>query len=164
MRALRKLHEANIVAGEKHMSVLPEEAALDILETVPMVMRVLRAEMRQHRQTGLSVPQFRSLAFLKGRPGAALNSLAEHIGLTPASTSKLVDGLVERNLVERRDALEDRRRIMLSLTPQGLSVWEDAFEHTRAFLAERLAGLSETEREALQGSMRVLRPLFEEGA
>lgn len=144
------------------MSVSPEEAALNIMETVPMVMRVLRAEMRQHRQPGLSVPQFRTLAFLNNRPGAALNCLSEHLGLTPASTSKLVDGLVERNLLERREAAEDRRRIELSLTPQGLSVWEDAFQHAQTSLARRLSRLSGAEREALQSSMLIIRPLFEE--
>jgi DNA-binding MarR family transcriptional regulator len=133
------------------MSVLPEEAALDILETIPLVMRVLRAEMRRHRQPGLSVPQFRTLAFLHNQPGAALNTLAEHLGLTPASTSKLVDGLVGRNLVERRESVKDRRRVMLSLTQQGFSIWEDAFLHTRACLSERLARLTlfdESERAA----------------
>ena len=144
------------------MGVSPEEAALEIMETVPLVMRIMRAEMRRHRQPGLSVPQFRTLAFLKGRPGAALNSLSEHLGLTPASTSKLVDGLVERNLLERRESAEDRRRIELSLTSQGFSVWEDAFQHAQASLARRLACLGEAEREALQSSMRILRPLFEE--
>ena len=93
------------------MGVSPEEAALEIMETIPLVMRIMRAEMRQHRQAELSVPQFRTLAFVKRRPGVALNNLSEHLGLTPASTSKLVDGLVERNLLERREAAEDRRRV-----------------------------------------------------
>ena len=144
------------------MSVLPETVALDILETIPLVMRILRAEMRQHRQPGLSVPQFRSLAFIRRQPGAPLNSLAEHLGLTPASTSKLVDGLLERNLVERRESPQDRRRIMLNLTPEGLSVWQSSYDHTLAFLVNRLDTLTSAEREALQSSLRILRPLFEE--
>jgi len=144
------------------MSVSPEEAALDILETIPMVMRLLRAEMRRHRQLGLSVVQFWTLAFLNSQPGASLNSLAEHLGLTPASTSKLVDGLVGRELVERGESAEDRRRITLNLTKPGFSVWEAAFLHTQAFLAKRFTVLSEAERETLRSSMRLLHPLFEE--
>lgn len=145
------------------MAVTPEEAALDVLETIPLVMRVMRAEMRRHRQAGLSVPQFRALAFTRRQPGASLNSLAEHLGLTPASTSKMVDGLVERGLLERKTSLEDRRRITLTLTPSGYAVWEESFQSTQAYIAKRLAQLSEAEREKLQGSMQMLRPLFEEG-
>jgi len=144
------------------MNVSPEEAAFEVLETVPAVMRVLRAEMRQHRQPGLGVPQFRALAYIKNQPGAGLNDLAEHLGLTPASTSKLVDGLVERSLVERNESPRDRRRIMLNLTSQGFSVWENAYHHTQASLARRLALVSVADREILVRAMRILQPLFEE--
>lgn len=145
------------------MNILPEEVALDVMETVPLVMRAMRAEMRQHRQGDLSVPQFRALAYLRRQPGSSLNSLAEHLGLTPASTSKLVDILVERQLLERRLSSEDRRRITLTLTPAGLAVWEESFRHTQAHFARRLAKLNEVEREMLQVSMQLLRPLFLEG-
>ncbi len=143
------------------MSALPEEVALEILETVPLVMRTMRAEMRRHRQADLSVPQFRTLAFLNRQPGASLNNLAEHLGLTPASTSKLVDGLVERHLVERQLSSEDRRRITLTLTSAGFAVWEESFHNTQAYFAKRLAGLAEADREMLEASMKLLRPLFE---
>ncbi len=144
------------------MSALPDEVALDVLDTIPLVMRVMRIEMRLHRQAGLSVPQFRSLAYLRRQPGASLNHLAEHLGLTPASTSNLVDGLVERGLVERLQSPEDRRRITLTLTPAGFAVWEEAFRHTQAHFAKRLDGLNESDREGLRNAMRILRPLFEE--
>ena len=146
------------------MTVTPEEAALDVLETVPLVMRVMRSEMRRHRQAGLSVPQFRALAFARSQPGASLNNLAEHLGLTPASTSKMVDGLVERGLLERKTSIEDRRRITLTLTPSGYTVWKESFQLTQAYLAKRLSRLSETEREKLRNSMRMLHTLFEEGS
>ncbi len=67
-----------------------------------------------------------------------------------------------RDLVERRESVENRRRIMLNLTPLGFSVWEQAFHYTQTTLARRLSGLGEAEREILKASMRVLRPLFEE--
>lgn len=144
------------------MSALPEEVAREVMETVPVVMRSLREEMRRHRRSNLSVPQFRALAFIRNRPGASLTSLAEHLGLTPASTSKLVDGLVERELVERRESTEDRRRITLTLTPFGFSVWEESFRRTQASIVERLSRLSDAEREQLSAAMQVLRPLFED--
>ena len=139
---------------------LLEEASLDLLETVPLVMRTLRTEMRHGRQHDLSVPQFRTLAFVHREPGASLTALAEHLGLTPASTSKMVDALVERQLLTRSTAEEDRRRIELNLTPAGLKVWQTAFEQTRASFAQRLSQLPEADLEQLCASLNRIKPLF----
>jgi DNA-binding MarR family transcriptional regulator len=45
--------------------------------------------------------------------------LADALGRSPSATSRLVDGLVRRSLVERRPETEDRRQRTLWLTAQG---------------------------------------------
>ncbi len=144
------------------MSTEPEIVALEIMETVPMVMRVLRLEMRRHRQSGLSLVQFRTLAFLHGQPGASLNGLAEHLGLSAASASKLVDVLVIRKLVERKEAETDRRRLSLDLTETGHAAWEEAFRQTQAAMASKLGQLTQAEAETVKAAMDLLKPVFEE--
>ncbi len=42
------------------------------MEAVPLVMRFIRADMRAINATDMSVPQFRTLAFLDRNPGASL--------------------------------------------------------------------------------------------
>ncbi len=145
------------------MSELADQTALQVMETVPIVMRVMRLEMRRHRQLGLSLVQFRTLAFIHGQPGASLNELAEHLGLSAASCSKLVDILVGRGLVQRREADADRRKICLELTEQGGVVWEEAFKQTQAAMAKRLSELTVEEKEKVKGAMEILKPMFEEG-
>ena len=49
----------------------------------------------------LSVPQFRTLLFLRRHPGASLSEVAEHIGLTLPSISKMIDRLEARDLLAR---------------------------------------------------------------
>src|SRR6266536_982420 len=95
------------------------ECAGELLEVVPLIMRYIRIEMRRSRGSDLTVPQFRTLAFLTTNEGASLSSLADHIGLTLPSASKLVDGLVERKLVQRKTCPDDRRRMTLLLTGSG---------------------------------------------
>ena len=46
-----------------------------------------------------------------------VGDLAEAIGRSPSATSRLVDGLVRRRLVERHEEPEDRRQRTLRLTP-----------------------------------------------
>jgi DNA-binding MarR family transcriptional regulator len=142
-------------------SISLDECARQVLETVPLVMRTVRAEMRRHRAADLSVPQFRTLTFLSRQAGASLSQVAEHIGLTLPSMSSLVEGLVERKLILRNPHSVDRRRVTLTLTVRGQSVLEAAHGATQAALAEKLATLSAQDRTIVVQAMQALRPLFE---
>lgn len=142
------------------MLVSPDKAALEVLEVIPLVMRVIRLEMREHRRGDLSVPQFRALAYLSSHEGASLSDLALHIGLALPSMSKLVDGLWERKLVSRRVPSRDRRRLNLQLTSQGRATFRSAYASARAQLAARLAVLPDEDRSRVVEGLRALRPLF----
>jgi hypothetical protein len=61
--------------------ITSNQCAREVMETVPLVMRFIHTEMRSRRAPLLSVPQFRVLTFLSGRPGAPLSSVAEHLGV-----------------------------------------------------------------------------------
>ncbi len=141
----------------------PDECAKEMLDVIPLIMRTIRVEMRHRRAADLTVPQFRTLAYISQRPGASLSEVAEFIGLTPPSASTLVDGLVTRSLVVRQTSSADRRRILLTLTASGQAILEAALSGTQARLAEILAALSPDEcRTAIQ-ALQALRPIFTPG-
>ncbi len=142
------------------MSKLVEATAQQVLDIVPLVMRTIRAEFRSQRSTDLSVPQFRSLAYIKSNDGASLSSLAAHLGLTLPSMSKLIDGLVGRGLVARSAHDGDRRKICLQLTPTGKSELASAYDHTQTFLANKISGLPKEELNTISHSMQILGSLF----
>jgi len=142
------------------MPTSPKETVREMLEVVPLVMRTVRTKVRDCRTLNLSVPQFRALGFVHRNPGASLSDVAEHIGLTLPSMSKLIDGLVERKLVIRQSHSGDRRRMTLKLTARGRALLQSAHESTQASLAERLTTLSESERTTVVRAMRILHPLF----
>jgi DNA-binding MarR family transcriptional regulator len=142
-------------------SISLDKCARQVLETVPLVMRTVRAEMRRRRAADLSVPQFRTLNYLNHQAGASLSEVAEHIGLKLPSISVLVDGLVERQLVSRTPHATDRRRVTLTLTARGRSVLAAAHAATQAALAEKLTALSVQDRATVTQAMQALRPIFE---
>jgi DNA-binding MarR family transcriptional regulator len=142
------------------MSTSPDMCAQEILEVVPAVMRTIRAEMRRHRMADLSVPQFRTLAFIDRKADASLSDVAEHIGLTLPSISKIVEGLVVRKFVTRQTHATDRRRMTLALTARGLTALQASRAATRACLAEDLATLSDRQRDTIVQAMEILRPVF----
>lgn len=142
------------------MRVSPEECAREVLEVVPLIMRVIRAEMRRQRTPDLSVPQFRVLNFISHHEGASLRDAAENIGLTLPSTSTMINRLVMRNLVERQASTTDRRCITLTLTEEGKSLLEAAHRNTQAHLVGVLAALSAEEQATVVQAMRSLRPIL----
>jgi DNA-binding MarR family transcriptional regulator len=142
------------------MHVSSDQVAFEVLEVIPLIMRVIRSEMREHRGADLSVPQFRTLAYLNRNAGASLSELAEHIGLTLPSMSKLVDGLVGRKLLTREIPVGDRRRVTLELTARGRGTLRSAYASAQAQLAKRLAVMPGAQRAAVVDTLRALRPLF----
>jgi DNA-binding MarR family transcriptional regulator len=142
------------------MPTSPDVCAQEILEVVPAVMRTIRAELRRHRTADLSVPQFRTLAFIDRKADASLSDVAEHIGLTLPSMSKIVDGLVARKLVTRQTHATDRRRMMLALTTRGQTALQTSRAAAHACLAEDLAALSDRQRETIAQALEILRPVF----
>jgi DNA-binding MarR family transcriptional regulator len=139
------------------------ECAHEILDGVPMIFRVIRAELRRHGAKEMSVPQYRTLAFVYRNEGASLSEVCDHIGLTLPTMSALVDGLVARGLVNRRTDPEDRRCMTLTLTAVGRARLQSARAATIAYLEERLRRLSASDRASITLSMQMLRELFEGG-
>ncbi len=139
------------------------ECAHEVLDVVPMVFRVIRAELRKHSAKEMSVPQYRMLAFVYRNEGASLSEVGDHIGLTLPTMSLLVDGLVARGLVSRRTDPEDRRRMTLTLTEAGRARLESARAATMANLEERLRQLSASDRATITTTMRMLSELFTGG-
>jgi len=137
-----------------------EQCAGELLDTVPLIMHVLRSEMRIRRPADLSVPQFRVLAFLRRREGTSLSDVADHLGLTLSTMSKMVDALVLRNYVIREVCPDDRRRMVLGLTSLGRSVFDKAACHARARIAHTLSGLSGEDRQTIIAAMKSLQQVF----
>jgi len=132
----------------------------DLLDVVPSVMRFIRTEMRSHRGPGLSVPQFRTLLHIGRNPNTSMKDVAEHLGLTPATTSTLVDGLVKRGLAKRSPYPGDRRRVLLTLTTDGRTDMEDSMRETQKALAVTISRLSPEDLHAVRQAMSSLRRVF----
>src|SRR5581483_724808 len=138
-----------LLSSTTNSTVDAEDCAAEMLDALPPVMRVVRKYMRSHRVAGLSVPQFRAMAFLRATAPAKLGEVAEFLGASMATTSRIVSGLVTKGLVKRCERSKDRRCVELALTERGVSVIDTARQATRQQLAKELSMLSETQRRAI---------------
>ena len=81
-----------------------------------------RALWRELGELRLGFTQLAALYVLADGSTLTVGELAEAIGRSPSATSRLVDGLVRRRLVERHQEPEDRRQRTLRLTQRGHAV------------------------------------------
>ncbi len=68
---------------------------------------------------GLSVTQLRVLFILRGEPGLAAGALAQRLGVTPSTLTRIMDRLAQHGLIERVQDQEDRRRVVHELSDFG---------------------------------------------
>lgn len=111
----------------------------------------------RHLQTvldedGCSLDAWRVLALLSDGEGHHMTAVAEAAFLPPATLTKLVDQLVDQNLVHRRVDPLDRRRILAHLTPRGQTYWRRLDREVRG----RWPVLSDGEDELLRGLLERL--------
>jgi DNA-binding MarR family transcriptional regulator len=142
------------------MNAAAERSARDVLETVPTVMRFIRAQVRRRRAARLSLYQFRALFFLNRAKDCSLSVAADHLGLSLPAMSRLIHGLVVGGLVERRAVLTNRRQVALALTAAGRSTLQRVHEDIRRRLADSLRALSAGEHKTVQRAMRLLQNVF----
>lgn len=148
-----------LLSGATKPQASEDVCGRELLDTVPLVMRVIRSHMRRHR-SGLTVPQFRTLCFVSTTDGSSLSAVADFIGLSLPAMSRLVDGLVEQRLMDRRPCDDDRRHVRLSVTPGGEAALLEARALAQAALAKAVSHLTPEQQSALVNTMQFLRDVF----
>lgn len=132
----------------------PHQCANELMATIPALMQFIRTEMRSH--SVLSVPQFRVLALLYRQPGVSLSKVAEHLEVTKATASAMIDRLVQRGLVDRTPHPQERRQVVLKLTVEGDEHFHYSREQTYEEIASRLEHLSEEQLIAVSLGLKIL--------
>lgn len=91
--------------------------AMDGLRRFVRVLRKSNTELE--RETGITAAQLFVLKHIADHPGGSLGDVAERTLTTQSTASEVVRRLVQRGLVSRVAAADDRRRIALSVSESG---------------------------------------------
>jgi DNA-binding MarR family transcriptional regulator len=95
-----------------------------------------------------SLVQLRALTVLSELEVANMMQLADQMGVTVSTTSRLVDRLVAADLVDRRPSQQTRREVSISLTETGRGVLQRYDDLRVQELHARLAQLPGPRRQA----------------
>lgn len=131
-------------------------------ELRPLVYRLDRKLQRETEGFGVTGRQVAILWQVRRRPGIAVGELAELEGVSAAALSVHVDRLESLGFVERSRSGEDRRRVGVFVTPDGVRLLRRVRAARTSWLASRLELLSGEELSALVSALPALTRLLEE--
>ena len=102
---------------------------------------------------GISLPQFNVLRILRGQKGkpANLSTLNEHMINKMSNTTRLVDKLIEKKLVERDICENNRRKVEITITPKGLNLLNNIDNKLELKEAQLVQNIIPIEKEKMIG-------------
>ncbi len=130
-------------------------------ETIPPVWNRVRSHVRSiaTENYDISVEQFHILRHVR-KGMASVSELATIRQISRPAVSQAVNLLVEKGLLTRQHSADDRRYVELKLTQSGNEMLNGIFDGNRAWMTEKLSGLSPNEIACLNNAMIVLGTIF----
>lgn len=115
---------------------------------------------QQIRSFGLTTCQFDIIATLGNTQGLSFGELGKKTLITKGTLTGVVNRLAEKNLVRRVADTNDGRSQIVTLTAQGVALFEDVFPRHAQYLSEAFAALDAEEITQMQLMLQRLGGLF----
>ena len=135
--------------------------------SLPMsLLRAREATMKHFRPTfrhfGVTEQQWRILRALAARTEIEVMELAEAAYLLPPSVSRMLKDLEKRELILRRGSDHDMRRGIVSISPKGLRLIDNAGQYSETIYARITRRYGAEKLVALQAALHELEAVLSE--
>jgi DNA-binding MarR family transcriptional regulator len=97
----------------------------------------------------VTLPQFRVLVVLSRSGPLRSGALAKHVGVHQSTFTRTADRLVAGGWVTRQASPENRREVIIALTPSGQELVQDVMRRRRREFRRILRNVSEEERHRI---------------
>jgi len=133
----------------------PEKVA-EVLNGFGEVMSRLMVDQLQKNlsELDLTLPQIQVLRILRRDGAVPTGKLALCLRISAPATTQLTDRLIRKGLIERRHSEDDRRAVLVALSPSGQSLVDRFRERRNAVFAAALSQLSEAEQAQIVSSLQ----------
>jgi DNA-binding MarR family transcriptional regulator len=84
----------------------------------------------------LSMAQLNAVKTLLDCGKLTMNELAERLAVSPPSASAMVDRLVEKGVFSREHSTQDRRKVVVRISPEAVKAAEEIKSHILQFFVE----------------------------
>jgi DNA-binding MarR family transcriptional regulator len=108
------------------------------------------------RENGLSMSHLGSLLRIHHIGSCGVTDLGDHLGVTSAAVSQMLDRLVEQELILRNEDPNDRRVKQIILTHKGDRILDEIIHARQDWLDDLAQTLSDSEKETVMAGMEIL--------
>lgn len=108
------------------------------------------------RESGLSMSHLGAMFHLHRRGSCGVTDLGDHLGVSSAASSQMLDRLVQQGLILRAEDPQDRRVKQIILTDEGQRVLEEGIRARQDWLERLSQSLSEAEKETIISGLNIL--------
>ena len=122
-------------------------------------MRLARRMRLERGGSDVTDGQLSALFVLAKHGPQTLGSLSDFERVTPPSMSRTVGALEGDGLVTRTASADDRRKVLIEITPAGLAIVQETKRRRAAWFSTVLAALTDEQRSALDAAASILREL-----
>jgi DNA-binding MarR family transcriptional regulator len=136
------------------MDVQADPAAVDAVLTASRSMIAVATRSLGAAAEETTIAQYRALVVLASLGPRRIVDLAEALDVTPSTAGRMCDRLVRKGLARRHRARGDRRAVLVSVTPAGRKVVDEATGRRRALIAEILGRLPAGAQRAVAEAFR----------
>jgi DNA-binding MarR family transcriptional regulator len=116
----------------------------------------MRNFLRFARESGLSMSHLGAIFHIHQIGSCGVTEIGEHLGVTSAAASQMLDRLVQQGFVLRTEDPEDRRVKQIALTNQGQRILSEGIRARESWLDELAETLSAPERETITSALSML--------
>jgi DNA-binding MarR family transcriptional regulator len=138
-----------MLAGDNFESVFQEWASI-------FMHRSMRGHVRYMRENGLSRSMLATLYFLNHRGNTGVSDLGDHLGVSNAAASQMVEKLVAEGLIERVEDPDDRRMKKITMTSKGLKVMKESVDARLGWIEELMNDLTPDEKSQITDANQLL--------
>ena len=118
--------------------------------------RSMREFVQFSRDSGLSMSQLSTLFRIYHAKACDVSSVGDHLGVTNAAASQMVDRLVQLGFMERSEDPQDRRVRQLTLTLKGKKVVDDSIAARRHWMIQLTDALTPEDQRAIIAALTIL--------
>ena len=138
--------------------MVPQCDFLNLMESFGSIylFRSLTGFLHYLKISGLSMQQAYALTYVFYNGPSPISALCEHMMVSAAATSQMVDRLEKQDLVKRMAEPGDRRVRNVVLTDKGNQFVEQSISARRAWVKDIPSGLSVEQQKQISAALKLL--------
>jgi DNA-binding MarR family transcriptional regulator len=118
--------------------------------------RSMRNFLRYARQSGLSLSHIGALFHIHREGRCGVSELGNHLGVTSAAASQMLERLVQQELILRTEDPSDRRVKQIVLTEKGSRILQDGIRARQSWIVDLTETLNDAEKETIKVALDIL--------